>query len=430
MKRKHPWSALGFLLLAAVACASEPEEAQLLDAAASRRTRVVPHISAWMLGGQDQSAGQGKSLGLATLNAAASAQLSEGWNVLPSYQGFYQTTRQTLDVGERTVLVQSRMDHKMAAKLIWGSAESAQRLKFSVGARHQYLSETKDEAWGKGLFDYRKYSAGLEWEYVFRKPYDSFRLGYDYYKVTYPNYVTLESRGLLQINGQPVARELIGGRVLDSNVHAMLLGVSGRFADAVPWDLFYVGALQSFPQQNVVDESDQLTAATRRDVSHDVNASVRGSRTLDAGELKRVRGGLRAAYAWTRSNQSSFNAADGRYFARYYDFSEWRVGPSVAAYVSNPSPRRDPMQISASWDVTRRYYPNRLVQDANGAYGERGIYTTAQSLSVNLNWPLSKFISIIASYRSIINSSNMKDERFSSYNYYGRTYLVGFGYEL
>ncbi|MBI5201316.1 MAG: hypothetical protein HY925_06995 [Elusimicrobia bacterium] len=408
--------------------ASEPEAIERIDMMTDARARPVPVVSAWLLGGQDVAAKNGRDSGIGSARAAVSFPVSSYWKVTPIYQGYFQATRQVLDAGGGGVtLFQSRMDHRLGAKVFYEPSETW-RLKFNAGSRFQLLKETNDEKWGKGLFDFRKLSGGVEWEYFYSKPH-SFRFGYDYFNVAFPNYYTLESRGALRVNGQPVARELVGGRVLDSDSHSLITGINGSvFRPDWVWDLSYIGALQRYPDQPVSNAAGQFDAGKRRDVLHELTASLRGWFKPEWPEKLFV--SVRTTLSDSKSNQNNYNAADARFFPRYYDVRTLDVLPSAGFYFSNPLEPTRAIQLSGSYEMIFAKYPGRLVQDLAGNYGKPGLTTTTYAAVVTLIWPMRRRLSVMASYRDTTLRSNMKYEALYRYNFQSRSYLVGFGYEL
>lgn len=410
--------------------ASEPDAIERTESVPSRpMVKPVPVISSWLLGGQDVATqGRPRDSGIASALVAVAVPISASWKITPVYQNYYQATRQVLDAGGGGVnLFQSRMDHRLGAKFFYEPRETW-RLKLNLGSRFQLLKETNDEAWGKGLFDFRKLNAGLEWEWFYAKPH-SFRFGYDYFNVAFPNYHTLESRGALRINGQTVARELSGSRVLDSHNHSVLAGINGSFIrrDWV-WDLSYIGVFQSFPDQPVANAAGQFDPAKRRDFLHELTGSVRG--WFKPGWLDKLYLGLRATAAVTDSNQNNFNAADGRFFSGYYDVRTLDLLPSFGLYFANPVEPSRSVQLSGSYQMIFAHYPGRFAQDYTGAYGARGLNSTTYAAVVTLTWPIRRHLSVMASFRSTVLRSNMNYEALYRYNFSSRAYLVGFGYEL
>lgn len=417
------------LFALAGARASEPEAVEKAEAMKRERTRPVPVLSSWLLGGQDFGAGsRPRDSGLASVLAAVSFPLSDRWKLTPLYQGYYQATRQVIDAGGGGVtLFQSRMDHRLGAKLFWEPNERY-RFKFNLGSRFQYLKEATNEDWGKGLFDFRKLSGGVEWEYFYRKPH-SLRLGYDYFVVTFPNYATLESRGALKINGQTVARELTGGKVLDSASHSFLAGINGSLGrrDWV-WDFTYIGSMQRYPEQPLTGPTGQLTADKRRDFLHEFTGSIRG--WVKPRWFERLYLGLRATYSRTVSNQNNFNASDNRFFAGYYDSRTLDLLPSMILYFKNPLMPSKAWQLSMSYETILTKYPGRYVQDYAGVYHGRPLSTKTDVTIITVTFPLRQHLNFMTSFRSNVLRSNMKYDALYRYNFSSRSYLLGFGYEL
>lgn len=420
-----------FILVAALALAAGPVFSEEGDPSPSEslEQRFVPVASLWLLGGQELAPGSNaRTTGLANVMAAFSMRIGERFRVLPSYLGMFQTTRQVLDVGERTILSQSRVDQRVAAKLIFQPVQSPHRHKLLGGFRSQLLREAKDEPLGRGLFDSNKTSLGYEWEY-FYLPTFSFRAGYGFYAIRFPNYATLESQGSFRINGQPIARELTGGHVLDSNSHSWLVSANGPLGRrGLMWDARYVFTLRGYPDQRLVDSSGQLAAGNRRDLNHEAAVAVRGS--AKTRFARRVVLGGKASVILNRSNQSTYNATDGRFTPGFYDQEDYRVGPHASLYFSHPRKGLRAIQVSSSLEWARRRFPNRPVQDSTGAYGSGSIKMDTTDVTASFSVPVARHLNLMGTLRYTETSSNMAFEDHYRYNYLSKTYLLGFGYDF
>lgn len=417
------------LLAGRITHASEYEAVEHVERVKRQRSRPIPIVNTWLLGGQDMaSRGSARDSGIASMLAAVSFPVGERWKITPTYQGYFQATRQVLDAGgSGTTLFQSRMDHRLGGKLFY-EANERHRLKFSFGSRLQLLKETNDEKWGHGLFDFRKLAAGIEWEYFYRRP-ASVRLGYDFFTISFPNYYTLESRGALRVNGQTVARELAGGRVLDSRNHSFLAGVNGPIAGpSWVWDVTYIGSLQQYPDQPLSNAAGQFDSTRRKDFLHEITSSVRGS--MKPGWPDKIYMGIRATITKLKSNQGNFNAAENRFFPGYYDVRTIDLMPSMILYFRNPLEPTRAVQLSSSYGCIFALYPGRFAQSGNGAYQGKGLRTSTYAAVLTLTWPLRRHLNAMLSFRDTRAVSNMKYEALYKYNFASRSYLIGLGYEL
>src|SRR3989338_131160 len=197
---------------------------------AGRAAEGSPPSGLQMLGGQYFFAGEKGSLsGNVSGMVAPALKFNEQWALLPSLNSSYQGTKQVVDLVGAGTLFQEQRAHRASLKSVYTSPGGNWRLKPSASYKYELLKETKDEDWGNGLFDYKKWDLGFEGEYVYREPF-SLRAGFDYYQVAFLNYKTLESQAAQNFSG--LSRELTGDRILDSRNYALSLGV-----DAPVWRL-------------------------------------------------------------------------------------------------------------------------------------------------------------------------------------------------
>ena len=185
--------------------------AALAAAGPAHAVEFVPVFGGSALMGQTLQDGKSTSWnGNANLQFTPALKFSESWGLIPTYAGSYQGTKSVSDLGSGGQLFQDSMSHSLRVKGIWRSGNF--KLKPQAGYRWEFLRETTDEKWGKGLFDYRKPSLGLEAEYAVA---EAVTVGFsaDWYRIEFPNYRSLEST----VAGQGLGREQASGRTLDTN---------------------------------------------------------------------------------------------------------------------------------------------------------------------------------------------------------------------
>jgi len=399
--------------------------------------RIAPLLNLQILGGQYFFEGErGNLSGNLSLLAAPSLKLSPAWTLVPSYSASYQGTKQVVDLVGAGTLFQERMDHRVGVKGIWRpGGDSAWRIKPAANFKTELLQETRDETWGNGLFDYRKYGAGLEAEYIYQDPL-SMRVGYDYAFTHFPNYTSLESKESQDFNGQPLARELVGGHILDNHGHALTVGGAMEVAALDPeasllkgliLDMQYVALYQRYPQQHLVDASGNLTPGLRTDWTHLVDFTFRQP-SQPRGNLRMLTTvGLGGVFA--RSNQNSYDALHTRFLDDYYDYDELSVRPSVTALLGEPGGGAKPALLSLSFNLSQRRYLERPTQDSTGLYQSSRIRQTNWYLGGTLSYPMDRNFSLMANMQYGRASSNMGFQQFYKYDYTSVNYLFGVSYE-
>ncbi len=340
---------------------------------------------------------------------------NDRWSLIPTYMGSYQGTRDVQELAGGGTLFQDSTNHGLTVKGVY-AATSALKLKAAAGARTELLRETKDEDWGDGLFDYRKFSGGVEGEYNVNKDMGA-RLAYDYYALDFPNYKSLESS-----QDPTLSRELAGEDVLNSGNQLITLGGWTPLPGGVRWDLSSYYNFRDFSDQPVVAASGDLTPTDRADTVMAVTTNF--AYPLSLGQNLRLVGELGFGYNAMDSNQNHYDAKKTAFLKDYYDYSQTSVSPRVSAALGGR-----PWIVSLGATYSRRTYDDRPIQDENGNYLTEDTVLTNIDASLGLTYPLSKNFKARAVGTLGWSDSNMKYEKIFKYNYRIANYLFGFSYE-
>ena len=354
--------------------------------------------------------------------AAPAVRFNERWELYPSLASSYKGTKEVVDVVGAGTVFQEQMEHRLGVKGVYKVPDTPWRVKPSVSYAAQFLKETKDESFGKGLFDYRKLDMGVEGEYVYKEPF-SVRAGFSYFMTHYPNYTSLESQAALDFQGQPLARELVGDNVLDA--HGQMLNLAGE----LPWrglllESGYTFMHQRFGEQRVVNEAGLLDDASRNDYLHALNAGVRYP--VKFGPRLKGAASFDMAFALSHSNQNNYDAQRTRFIAGHYDYRELRFSPGARLSVGDQD---WPTTFSLNASVALRSYPNRPIQDSAGTYQGDSFSQTNYMLSFTAARPVAPRFKALFNVQYGIARSNQEFEQFYSYNYSATNYLFGLSYE-
>lgn len=391
----------------------------LLYAAPAWSVEVSPIYGLQIMGGQYFFGGERGSLsGNASAVVAPAVKLDDRWAILPSVNSSYQGTKQVVDLVGAGTLFQEQMDHRVSVRAVYTPEESLWRLKPSAYFKYQLLKETKDESWTSGLFDYRKMGLGFEAEYEYHEPF-ALRMTADYYKVSYPNYNSLESQAAAGLS-----RELAGGRVLDNDNAAFSISLDGPVGRRLIAEGTIYANYARFGEQHVVDPAGSLTAPTRGDITTSVSAGVKMPTELNSD--LRLLPALNVGYTYNTSNQNSYDAQRTQWIPFYYNYGEWRLSPSLKALFG---PVKSPIVASLGYTYWKRVYPHRLNQDANGSYQTDNIRTNNWMISTSLNYPMAPHFSLLFNLQHGKSSSNQGYQQFYTYNYTATNYLFGFSYD-
>lgn len=382
---------------------------------AAPAAQVTPVYDVRFLSGQNFFDGDTSSLsGNLNVMASPAVKFNERWSLIPTYIGAYEGTRDVRELGGGGTLFNDSMNHGVFFKGIRQTA-GAWRFKATTGARFEFLRETEDEGWGEGLFDYRKFNGGLEAEYAPSQNV-SWRGGYDYYALKFPNYESLESA-----QDPTLSRELAGKNVIDSANHMASFGVSAPLPGQLRWTLDAYVNQRLYDDQPVVAASGDLTSTERKDQIMSLNMSF--VRPLFAGESLRVVGELAGGYAQQSSNQNHYDARKTVFIKDFYDYDQASFSPRVTMALGEA-----PWIMSLGADWSRRAYSERPIQNPNGDYLGEKLNVTNLAATFGLSYPMTKSFQ----WRLVANlgwgDSNMQYEKVFTYNYKIANYMAGFSY--
>ncbi|MBI5209464.1 MAG: hypothetical protein HY927_05755 [Elusimicrobia bacterium] len=397
----------------------------IMQAAQARAVEVTPLFNFQVLGGQYFFRSEkGDLSGNASGIVAPALKFDEHLALLPSVSSTYQGTKQVVDLVGSGSIFQEQMDHRVGTRLVItpGGDAGRWRLKPSISYKYELLKETKDESWGRGLFDYYKMSGGFEAEFVYRDPF-SLRFGFDYFETHFPNYSSLEAQAATAL-GNDMARELVGGKVLDTRNFSVFASMDGPISEYVILEGMAASVYQDYYNQRLVDEAGAYKLALREDILSTAGLGVR----LPARIAREVRmlGNVDLSLSYNTSNQNSFDAQRVKFMKFYYNYGEIKAGPSVRLYFG---PEKRPVALGVGGQWWYRRYPYRPRQNDEGTYKPEVVRTHSYMASTSLSYPMSDHFSLVFDFQYGASVSNQTYEQYYSYNYTVKNYLFGFKYE-
>jgi hypothetical protein len=185
---------------------------------------------------------------------------------------------------------------------------------------------------------------------------------------------------------------------------------------------------RDFPQQPVVDSGGDLTAESRKDVFTTVQLSARMPAELNR-DLRWL-GSVELGYSYNSSNQNDYDAANVFYTPYFYNYGEWRIGPSLKFLAGPQGPGSRPMVLDLSGSWSHRNYPYRTAQDADGVYDGGPLHTALWTLGATLNYPMLRRWSLVLQAQHGQATSNQGFTQFYRYSYVVSNYLIGVSYEF
>ena len=382
---------------------------------------VTPVADLSLMGGQYYFGSDGSTGASLDLFCSPVLNFSRSSALLPIITLRYRGTKDVTDLVGGGTLVQQTADGGLSLKYIY-KFPSGLKIKPRIGYSIEYLKETNDEQWGKGLFDYNKMIAGIELEQQLN-PAFKLRGGLDYYTMRYPNYASLIYNQNFQTSIDTVTYSELsasaGKNVLDYNTVAAFLETTQKLDDIWIGQAKLDVMLKNFTDAKTVDESGTFTSTLRQDIIYLLTLGT--NLTAERAIL-----GLANSFEFYDSNQNSFDSANAVYVANYYDFWEDSLSPSVTFLLgAADKPARFTLYYNLAW----RQYTGRLAQKADASYLSDKTYQQTNTLGLSLKIPIINNLSaqIETNYRDA--TSNMRYEKNYKYNYYVFNYFLGIGWQ-
>ncbi len=375
-------------------------------------------FNARLFGGQYYFENQESELsGDAAVLFSPAVKINDRWTIIPILNAAWRGTKSVKDLVGGGTIFQQTQNHLGNLKAVF-KANEAWQFKGGGGYHLQLLKETKDESWGKGLFDYEKPSLNIEGERTFSKD-TALRFGYDYFWIDFRNYNSLESQQ------RELGRENAGAKTLNTQNHAPYLSWRSAFSyfgQAAKYDFTYYYALRNFTQQTIVLPTGALSADARRD-SNQI-ATVNLTLPYYFTETFKYLQDFKFATSLLSSNQHNYDAAKTRFNENYYAYKEFTLGFNNS-FVLGPVP----WIISAGMTYVRRGYDSRLTQNDAGDYGSDKIGLNEYYANLGVTYPVNKNFRVQALGNLGWSRSNMKYEKTYQYNYETFAYLLGVVYD-
>ncbi|MBI3549384.1 MAG: hypothetical protein HY078_10125 [Elusimicrobia bacterium] len=390
--------------------------------------QYIPIYNINLMGGQYFFSGQKSNInGNASANITPVVKFNDRWSLVPIYNANYQGTKQVTDSVGAGTLYQQSMSHRASFLGIYKPVGTTWRLKPNMSVKREFLKETRDEAWGKGLFDYWKYGLGFEAENIYKEPF-SYRVGYDFYYVKFPNYQSLESQAGVDPFGNPLSRAGAGKNVLDTINNQVSMSISRPLPyddPKVSLSAGYSMNWQKFPDQPIVALTGQPIGKKRQDFIQSLSLGVARPQALRDGDYRLV-SNLGIGFQHTGSNQNEFDTTQAKFIADAYSSVQWSIGPSFSLAWGE---QKQPTVATLGLTFSSTQYAGRLAQNSSGVYLDEKQYQNRTLLSLGYSYPIAPNFSLKAQTNFLWASSNMAYQQNYRYTYSTANYLFGFTYD-
>jgi hypothetical protein len=287
-----------------------------------------------------------------------------------------------------------------------------------------YNKDLDTAGWSDGLYNYRDYGAGLDfdWRGLFGDP-GTLSLTGQYYTREYPNYASL-----LSLTGLDTASGLRTEK--NEKDYDAMLGKAGYTwiqPLGLSWEAGYELLYKMLEDKKIVQSDGTLGADEPDESVHFLNVNL--WYTFDIG------GGLKTGVdldgAMNDSEQNYYDGldtvslADDVFTADYYDYDLYRIRPNVSYTMATV-----PFTTTLSYAYQKLEYDERRVKNATGtAYGSEKHWERQRELNLRLQYYLTDNWSIIGLWQNLTQRSNNEDERTYRYEYTLNNYSLGVAYK-
>lgn len=387
---------------------------------------IVPVGDFRILGGQYYYKTSPSSLsGNLSFTIVPAVKFNDKFSIVPACMLSYRGTKEVNDLAGGGTLFQDAQSHFISMKGIYSVLPT---LKFKLGSsyRIEWLRETKDENWNKGLFDYNKINYGFETEYSYVNK-QTVRAGIDFFNIKFPNYTTLAS-SMSAVSG--LAPELQGTNTLNCDNMMASLKFNNAFGKFIT-ELGYSVTNKKYPDQPLCISESAFSSDKRSDtyslITGNVSYPFKIFKTIGLVTSMDLR------YLTNESNQGHADAKNIAYEKDYYNYATSVIAPAVHFIFGTNA-----IAFSIGGSYSAQNYKERLAQDADGAYlkdaagnkTNEKIYINETELSFGITCPLSAGFKLRVITSFIDAKSNMKNESTYAYNYNTSNYLFGISYEF
>lgn len=378
----------------------------------------IPSANVSLLGGQYFFEKEAASFGgNVYFELAPSLQFTDELSLIPTYSGAYRGTKNVTELVGGGTLYQEAQDHLLALRLINQVSESF-KMKINTSYKLELLQETKDESWGKGLFDYYKIAAGIEGEKKFfpeTAGFESLTGGYGYYSLKFMNYASLAEAKY----GKEVAP---GKNTLDFNAHEIYLYNKFVFGPNMRLKINYTFTYKDFVDQKLITNTGDYSSDKRKDQIHFLDLLV--SRFHRSREKLKFIGFVGMDMVSCKSDQDHYDVKKTKFIPKYYDYLELAIKPGINIFFGKKG-----QGIDFSYEYASRNYSERLAQNDAGDYLTEKINTKNSTIALGTTYPLHKKINLRLQVNYLVSSSNMKYEKVYRYNYNTTNYFMGVSWE-
>jgi hypothetical protein len=293
----------------------------------------------------------------------------------------------------------------------------------SVFATWTYNRDIDTDGWDDGLYNYRDYGGGLDfdWRGLGGDPGTGTLVG-QYYQREYPNYASL-----LSLTGLDTSSGLKTER--NEKDYTGVLGKAG-YTWIQPYGFNFDGSysllFKMLDDKKIVQFDGTLSGDEPDEYLHTVD--------LDFWYMLDIAGGLKLGLDLRGSiNDSDQNYYDGLetasladdvFIDSYYDYFLYRLRPNISYTAAT-----FPLTSTIYYSYQQLEYDERNAKEAGGtAYKTSRQHEDQKEFGAELRYELTENWAAIGRFQTVTQRSNNDDERTYRYNYTVNYYSIGVAY--
>ena len=317
---------------------------------------------------------------------------------------------------DETVLFQTRQTHSVSLGYRYRVASKLD-IKGSVDGAFAFNKETRDEKFGKGLYDYRDFGGrlGLAWGMDREGREEQVNGTIRAYLRKYPNYKSLASENRKTIASiSPEVAKSIG----DKEVNPKDFLGAEAMTDAVLWlspemrsRFSYAFGMRFYEDRYLRNTQGWYSGTKRTDMLHSMGAK------LDWAALPKwvFRTGVDSLFFGSNGSAYDWNQPKTAYIPHYYQFLNgvWTVG----ATWETPLGSELHPSISGGLGLGLQGYTDRRAQDSAGKNLSRRQRDFTYSANLGAEWPFTKWLSATLGVNGEATRSNNRFEKYVKYSY-------------
>ncbi|MBW2195212.1 MAG: hypothetical protein JRF37_06445 [Deltaproteobacteria bacterium] len=344
------------------------------------------------------------------------------------YDGQYYERREyySNEIGskERTEF----MSHSITPMLRFDFGERARySLTPSLFHTATYNKDVETNDWDDGLYNYRDYGAGLDFD--IREAFsDNGTLSFwlQYYTREYHNYTSLLSQvGYLDLVGVQDAEK----DEQDYDGIIASVGYTWTKPFGLSWETEYSILNKDFDDNKVVSSQGTLTGEDREDDLHSLDLNFWYTMDIDGGlklgvDLNGSKYDSNENF-WDERRTDAGAGFDARKFTSdYYDYDLYRIRPNISYTFA-----LFPLTPSISYSYEKKEYDERKAELSDGSYKTDTQEDEREEWTLGLRYDFTDNWAALAQWKYIEQDSNNDDERTYTYDYTTNQFAIGVSFK-